>query len=531
LKNSKLVFFLKVMTDTTVEMLEHISKYVEQHGRALLHDLVATNKAEKLEGYLNVLDGWVYKLFQNETLMETAMQHGSLDCARAIMRAGGDRVLVLTGDPKQTMLTHAIEAGSEPCIRFVLHHNLRLWCEPLSSEHSPLHLCVNTFVRPALLKVVLEKIRYVNQGDAHGWTALTVAIELGNVTAAIALVEDPRVDVVRAQTGIAPLHRAAMHGNILIVEAMAKREDVRSLCNMQKHRLLLDAIQMKHRDILAIFLNTAAFSTSIHFVGEPLSHYAAGVGMLDTVMTHDKGFDCMIQDEESGNTLVHVLATQYYTKEKLSRFLRVIATSPPDPKAIDCPVVLAARGGWPMEVFEAFLRGGYTLTSLCWTVQMNGLAPFDRRSALDHIDHMYWFLRACAGKLPVGGHVPMGIEIANTQSWTAYECACYGGVSKPIVDHLLQLVGNHGFMWGIKQFALVPTTISRKVLAHIFKRTQLQEQLMVHGQVAGGWTPYFHASFSKAEQRRVHSFHLACHQIDFPRELTQLILSYMTRSV
>jgi hypothetical protein len=519
-------------SDKTTEMLEHISKYTVRHGRALLHDLVLTGSYEELEKYLVELEGWVYKLFQNETLMEAAMQHGSLECARVILRIGGEKVLVLTGNPKLTMLMHAIEAGSEKCVRFLLHHNLRLFSEPHSPEHSPLHLCVNTFVRPRLLRAVLEKIVHVNNCDVNGWTPLMCAIELQNVGAAIALIEDNRVDVAHAPKGVTPLHRAVMNGNTQVVSAMAKRHDVKTLCSVKKHKLLLDAITMKHGDVLAILLKTAGFTTSfLQFGGEePLSHYAAGVGMLKTVMTHDTSFNCMIE-MENGNTLVHVLATQYYTEERLPEFLRVISESPPSLAMSDCPVVLAARGGWPMEVFKAFLERGYTFARLCFTVQMNGLAPFDRRSSLlVEPSGLYWFLRSCAGELPIGGHVPMNIELPETQTWTPYECACYGGVPKQMVDHLLQLVAPHGFL-SVNGFVLAPTVVTRKVVRHIKRTTKFQTQLITHGRMLGGWTPCFHHTFAKAAQERVHLLFLVAQRAGLPSELTQLILSYMPRTI
>jgi hypothetical protein len=124
----------------------------------------------------------------------------------------------------------------------------------------------------------------------------------------------------------------------------------------------------------------------------------------------------------------------------------------------------------------------------------------------------------------------MNIELPETQTWTPYECACYGGVPKQMVDHLLQLVAPHGFL-SVNGFVLAPTVVTRKVVRHIKRTTKFQTQLITHGRMLGGWTPCFHHTFAKAAQERVHLLFLVAQRAGLPSELTQLILSYMPRTI
>ncbi|KAG5174904.1 ankyrin repeat-containing domain protein [Tribonema minus] len=155
-------------------------------------------------------------------------------------------------------------------------------------------------VRATALRLGRRNAKLVNERDADGRTALSLAVKIGDENVAVQLIGLPKVDLdaADATTGLTPLHHAVQLNLSRVTSHLCKAGAAADRADAAGMTPLMLACRLGHQDMQAILVETGG--ASLHArdaAGWTALHYAAyhGEGECADYLLH-RGADAAARD-------------------------------------------------------------------------------------------------------------------------------------------------------------------------------------------------------------------------------------------
>ncbi|KAJ1162908.1 hypothetical protein NDU88_003372 [Pleurodeles waltl] len=283
-----------------------------------------------------------------DTLLHYAARHGHLDILRFLTEMLGMDVELFNCDYKRP-LHEAASMGHRECLLYLLEKGAEIDCLK-KADWTPLMMAC-TRKNLEVIRELIEHGANPQLKNKDGWNCFHIASREGDPgIIEYLLTVCPGIWMTQSKIGRTPLHTAAMHGCLSVMEVLLRKcmyePDDRDSCGVTP---FIDAIQNGHIDIAKRLLDIHKASfTTMDTLGDQALHKAAITGQ-------DEAIDFLVSDlgvnVNERATPIQLTALHYAAKEGHLRTISLLLSLGAD---------LHARDGKQRSVLHMACAGQHT---------------------------------------------------------------------------------------------------------------------------------------------------------------------------
>lgn len=250
-----------------------------------------------------------------DTLLHYAARHGHLDIVKYFVEGLNLDVELHNNDYKRA-LHEASSMSHEKCVRFLIDKGAKIDCLK-KADWTPLMMAC-TRRNLEVIRVLLEHGADPNLQNKDGWNSFHIACREGD-SAVIEHLLDVRPEVWRTEskTRRTPLHTAALHGCLEVVEILLDRcdykPDGKDSCGVTP---FMDAVRNGHLGVAKLLLEKhTACPNAVDILGAQPLHQASVTAQEEALcfLVHQLGIDVKARATALNLTALHYAAKEGHT--------------------------------------------------------------------------------------------------------------------------------------------------------------------------------------------------------------------------